>query len=386
MANPSRGTQGYVGSVAEYEEKLKRLAQQCEFGAFLDDALRDQLVCGVLNEHIRQKLLGEATMAFNDAVKIAVLMELAAAKTKSIAGREDYDVSKVVAKYNPKGNLGNSRNVANRNKPECYRCGNQWDKEDNKTCIARGAVYNKCSQKGHFEKVYKTGKSKQVNVVKDGGGPSAASCDVDAKIDELVENGLWTPVSYSEWASPLVVVRKKSGDLRLYIDYKGTVNPSILRDIYPIPRIEDIVASLAQGQAVFVRASQDKIVKWWPGEIVERKSPATYIVKTKGKERLYHVDEIKENVTEVKSTGDNVPDGGPRVDSTRPLAEALLRGKARSVGTQGETSLATELGANSRAIVSTPSVAAGEPGPNTPSEPIVRRSQRVCKKPDRFTP
>ena len=34
-------------SMADYIAELRRLATTCEFGAFLDDALRDKLVCGL---------------------------------------------------------------------------------------------------------------------------------------------------------------------------------------------------------------------------------------------------------------------------------------------------------------------------------------------------
>lgn len=72
--------------------------------------------------------------------------------------------------------------------------------------------------------------------------------EVDKKIDELVEKGLWTPVRYSNWASPLVVVNKKNGGLRICIDYKGTVNPNIERDMYPLPKLDDILTSISGGK------------------------------------------------------------------------------------------------------------------------------------------
>lgn len=44
--------------------------------------------------------------------------------------------------------------------------------------------------------------------------------------------------SDSEYASPVVMVRKKNGEYRLCIDYR-TLNKYIVRDNYPIPVIED---------------------------------------------------------------------------------------------------------------------------------------------------
>ena len=42
--------------VAEYIVSLKQLSTQCDFGTFLNDALRDQLVCGLRQEAIQRKL------------------------------------------------------------------------------------------------------------------------------------------------------------------------------------------------------------------------------------------------------------------------------------------------------------------------------------------
>lgn len=44
-------------TVAAYVVELKKLTIYCEFGAFLNEALRDRLVCGLKSENIQKKLL-----------------------------------------------------------------------------------------------------------------------------------------------------------------------------------------------------------------------------------------------------------------------------------------------------------------------------------------
>ena len=56
-------------------------------------------------------------------------------------------------------------------------------------------------------------------------------------------------VEESEWAAPIVPVMKADGSVRLCGDYKVTVNQAIKADSYPLPRTEDILASLAGGQS-----------------------------------------------------------------------------------------------------------------------------------------
>jgi hypothetical protein len=74
---------------------------------------------------------------------------------------------------------------------------------------------------------------------------------VKMELGKLVEAGIFEPIRHSEWASPLVIVPKKNGELRLCVDYKNTVNTIIERDKYPLPRLDDILTGLSGGR-VFV--------------------------------------------------------------------------------------------------------------------------------------
>ncbi|XP_054289672.1 uncharacterized protein LOC129004967 [Macrosteles quadrilineatus] len=69
-------------SVSNYVIELKRLASQCNFNTFLEEALRDRLVCGLTNEAIQRKLLTESDLTFTRAVEVAVSMELASRELK----------------------------------------------------------------------------------------------------------------------------------------------------------------------------------------------------------------------------------------------------------------------------------------------------------------
>ena len=49
--------------------------------------------------------------------------------------------------------------------------------------------------------------------------------------------------------SPIVVVKKKDGDIRIYIDYRK-LNALTKRDAYPMPRIDDILDELGQAKYI----------------------------------------------------------------------------------------------------------------------------------------
>ena len=56
-------------------------------------------------------------------------------------------------------------------------------------------------------------------------------------------------MKFSRWATPVVSIMKKDGSIHLCGDYKITVNQATNTENYPLPRIEDLLASLAGGTA-----------------------------------------------------------------------------------------------------------------------------------------
>ena len=58
-----RRNQASGESVAEYVVELRRLATHCQFGEYLDEALRDRLVCGMRNTATQKRLLSEPELS-----------------------------------------------------------------------------------------------------------------------------------------------------------------------------------------------------------------------------------------------------------------------------------------------------------------------------------
>ena len=66
--------------------------------------------------------------------------------------------------------------------------------------------------------------------------PPADLEDVQQHLQDLQRNGIISE-SRSPYASPIVVVRKKSGKVRMCVDYR--INRRTIPDQYTVPRIED---------------------------------------------------------------------------------------------------------------------------------------------------
>jgi hypothetical protein len=62
--------------VQQFVAALHKLSIHCKFGGYLKTALRNQFVFGLLNKKAQARLLEKKDLDFDEAVKIAVKMEL----------------------------------------------------------------------------------------------------------------------------------------------------------------------------------------------------------------------------------------------------------------------------------------------------------------------
>lgn len=401
-------------TVTEYAAELKQCAVSCEFGATLDEALRDRFVSGIRNEACQRRLLSESNLTFARAFEIALSMETAEKDTQQLRGHDSHSsvVHKVEVRpfsqrekkcYRCHGK-NHSAQVCHFKDARCHNCGKighikracrgkmevgkrklyaekntkyveaeeaelpmfslRAEENSKKSFtetfdvngkeimmeIDTGAAVSIISEKefkavfpteplevarvklktytgelmpvlGQFEaKVSYDGQTEVLSlIVVKGEGPSLCgrnwlqklslnwrkikhvsqvqqvtsieevleSCSevfkeelgtlrglkakirvnpeisprfckarplpfsmkaqVDAELDRLEKAGIITPVKYSEWAAPIVPVVKKDKTLRLCGDYKLTVNQAVTTEIYPLPRIEELMATLSGG-------------------------------------------------------------------------------------------------------------------------------------------
>ena len=71
---------------------------------------------------------------------------------------------------------------------------------------------------------------------------------VKKEINKMLDMGIIQP-STSPWASPIVLVEKKDGDVRFCVDYRK-LNQVSKFDAYPMPRVEEVLESV--GAAKFI--------------------------------------------------------------------------------------------------------------------------------------
>ena len=75
--------------------------------------------------------------------------------------------------------------------------------------------------------------------------PYALRGKIEQELGRLQKKGIITLVEFSQWATPIVPVVKRDGSVRICGDFKVTLNCVTKLDTYPLPKIEDIFATLA---------------------------------------------------------------------------------------------------------------------------------------------
>ena len=137
-----RREQATTESIAEYVAELRKLAAPCDFGAYLNDALRDRFVCGLCST--QKRLLSEADLTLTKAISIAQSMEAAESESHSLR-----------AEKVPIDKLGSEKpnTTPPPKKKACHRCGNNNHTADH--CFYKEAYCNKCKKKGHLARVCK---------------------------------------------------------------------------------------------------------------------------------------------------------------------------------------------------------------------------------------
>ncbi len=165
-------------SIANYLATLRRLASRCEFGAFLSDALRDKLVCGMHSENTQKVLLTKAKLILEKAVEISQCMEATAQQSKEL-NKGSHRSSPVLTVQTP----GKT----------CGRCGR--GNHSKHECKFRNATCHKCGKVGHIVPVCRsktsgkspkasTRRAKWLTTADSADSDSASDCPPDQATDE----------------------------------------------------------------------------------------------------------------------------------------------------------------------------------------------------------
>ena len=109
-------------AINAYVAELRKKTEYCEFGAFLEEAIRDKFVCGLSNSSIRKRILSEKDLTLEKAISLASSIEASIKENEAMKS-----VERVNAISKPK---------------LCFRCNSEQHLADK--CRFKQYVCNSC--------------------------------------------------------------------------------------------------------------------------------------------------------------------------------------------------------------------------------------------------
>ncbi|CAC5398698.1 unnamed protein product [Mytilus coruscus] len=188
--------------VRDYLANLRKLADTCQFNAFLEEALRDRLVCGLYSKTIQRKLLSESELDLKKAFEIAVGIEAAEKETNEF-----------------RNEVSTTHKVTMRSS-ECYRCGKSGHNAD--SCFYKNSRCHKCKEIGHISRKCRKSfpKNENQDKVKKQYKKNTKFKAKPSKVHQIEENSESEPEENSGWEVFTVKTCRTSDNKELKLDVK----------------------------------------------------------------------------------------------------------------------------------------------------------------------
>ena len=133
-------------TIDQYVTDLKTKAQTCEFAELKDGLIRDRIICGIICDRTRARLLKEGELTLQKALDICRANEATTTQLKTLsssATSKETHYQEVLAIQ--------KRYQSDNPKPQCDKCGNRHYRHQ--PCPAQGVECYNCGRRNHFAKV-----------------------------------------------------------------------------------------------------------------------------------------------------------------------------------------------------------------------------------------
>ena len=152
--------------VQNYIARLRQLSRDCKFGSFLDEMIRDRLVCGIRSELIQSRLLSEPDLSLQKATEMAVALETAGRNQQELSGASSSEVQPPESAVHRIQSPAESRQLRDNPQPsktkasdskarKCWRClSNRHAEAD---CYFKRKRCFRCSKYGHTSAAHRAG-------------------------------------------------------------------------------------------------------------------------------------------------------------------------------------------------------------------------------------
>lgn len=136
-------SQGQDESLDKYLTELRTLVATCNFGVITDSLIRDRIVCGTCDPHLRERLLRETDLSLEKCIQIGRAAELSRQRAKVINVQGPVAVHAVTQKERPRGR---GDPTEGQSIIQCRYCGRTHERKKEK-CPAYGQKCKSCGNK-----------------------------------------------------------------------------------------------------------------------------------------------------------------------------------------------------------------------------------------------
>ena len=154
-------------AVPKYIARLRQLSQDCQFGSFLDEMIRDRLVCGINSEMIQSRLLSEPELSLQKTTEMVVALETAGRNQQELSGAASSAAQPPEPAVQRIQESAESRQVresqrtskpnkmSDSNAQKCWRC--LSSKHQEAECYFKRKRCFRCSKYGHTSAAHRAG-------------------------------------------------------------------------------------------------------------------------------------------------------------------------------------------------------------------------------------
>ena len=194
-------------SIQTFIARLRQLAGDCQFGTFLEEMIRDRLICGVKADRIQSRLLSEPDLSLKKAAEMAVAMETAGRNLQELSGAEaaepprQGEVQQIRSQRRSRptaagpatqqrANRGTTQQAGTAHhtsktleggKDKCWRClSNRHEEED---CYFRRKKCFQCFRYGHTSAAHRAGTLNSVGMVPESESHEGAEGGLDTEVE-----------------------------------------------------------------------------------------------------------------------------------------------------------------------------------------------------------
>ena len=133
-------------SIDTYASNLRSLSDKCNFGALIDEMMRDRIVCGVRDSSLRKKLPQVPELTLERCIDMCRSAEATSTQLEAMSAQNSHARPPSEVNFVKKPSKGADKSSFVK---DC-RIGGQAHEKEKSKCLAFGTICSACQKENHF--------------------------------------------------------------------------------------------------------------------------------------------------------------------------------------------------------------------------------------------